>query len=856
MKHVMLFMPNDCAFDIIHRMGNSGIMQFDDLNGDITAFQRTYANYITKCQDLEQILLYFHSEIEAKNLILPVSPNLAKFMSKDAKKQDRNSFFKEKIATMTNHLGAKAKEVRQLNKVHKQLLIEFNQNRMLKYVIQEALKGYKQQIDPSTQLPMTETTNDYGEKIRFSRLTGVLNSDDQTAFERMVFRFSRGSCFLRFADIHDGSELAALGEDGASDYSPVLFEDPVTGKEVTKVVFTAVFVGSVLREKIKTICNAFNATIVEVPDAESVDAMATDQRNAEREMNDSDNLIKANRQRTVSILEDLTKNYYEWTMEVKCMKGVFHTLNKCRSENNEYVIAQGWLLADKMEYVQGLVHEIAGDSKGGALSEKRVTNAMPPTYFKTNKFTAVFQATVDIYGVPRYQEVNPALFTAVTFPFLFGVMYGDVGHGTLFTLFALYFVLNEKSLGKQQLGELTNMMFQGRYLLLLMGMFAVYCGFIYNEWFCLAMDIFGSKFTTNTTMDKFYTGGNRDTLWIQGGVEGYGREVYTFGVDPQWHMAKNELTFLNSFKMKLSVVLGITQMLAGILLKWCNAIYNRDDLTFIFECVPQVVFMVSLFVYMNSLIIYKWTIDWQEAFAEDRTAPSLINTMINMGLGMGSLGTEAQLYEGQESIQPVLFCMAILCIPLMLFPKPILLHKRNQAKHAKKDYKALGSNDEAAEEYSMEEGKHSDGGATKDADDEHHGEGHEEHGLMDLAIEQCIETIEFVLSCVSNTASYLRLWALSLAHAELAKTFWEMSMAPVINMQGSFGFAYVTVAYAMFAMSTVAVLMVMDPLECVLHALRLHWVEFQNKFYKADGVAFKPFCYKTILSVALSNGKE
>jgi V-type H+-transporting ATPase subunit a len=77
----------------------------------------------------------------------------------------------------------------------------------------------------------------------------------------------------------------------------------------------------------------------------------------------------------------------------------------------------------------------------------------PPTYFKTNKFTKVFQNIVDAYGVARYQEVNPAVFTAITFPFLFGIMYGDVGHGLLLLIFSLILIAKEKSLQRIKLIE-------------------------------------------------------------------------------------------------------------------------------------------------------------------------------------------------------------------------------------------------------------------------------------------------------------------------------------------------------------------------------------------------------------------
>ena len=72
---------------------------------------------------------------------------------------------------------------------------------------------------------------------------------------------------------------------------------------------------------------------------------------------------------------------------------------------------------------------------------------------------------VDAYGIARYREVNPAVFTIATFPFLFAVMFGDVGHGSMMLLLTIWLVANERKLGGQDLGDMFDMIFGGAQML-------------------------------------------------------------------------------------------------------------------------------------------------------------------------------------------------------------------------------------------------------------------------------------------------------------------------------------------------------------------------------------------------------
>jgi len=117
----------------------------------------------------------------------------------------------------------------------------------------------------------------------------------------------------------------------------------------------------------------------------------------------------------------------------------------------------------------------------------------PPSYFNLNEFTASFQEIIDTYGKPNYKEANPTLFSIFTFPFLFGMMFGDIGHGSLMTAFAIYLCLYKDTIGRK---NFLYAALPARYLLLLMGTCSMYMGFIYNDFLSIPTNFFGTNWTT------------------------------------------------------------------------------------------------------------------------------------------------------------------------------------------------------------------------------------------------------------------------------------------------------------------------------------------------------------------------
>jgi len=388
-------------------------------------------------------------------------------------------------------------------------------------------------------------------------------------------------------------------------------------------------------------------------------------------------------------------------------------------------------------------------------------------------------------------------------------------------------IINERKWARADLGEIVGTFFFGRYIILLMGLFSIYTGFVYNDIFSKTLHLFHSGWT-------FPEG---ESGIVRGEPNGH---VYPFGLDPGWHGADNALIFTNSYKMKMSIVLGVAHMTFALCLQVPNHLRFHRFADLYHGFLPQMLFLQSIFGYLVICIIYKWLVDWSKS---SLPPPSLLNMLIGMFLSPGTISEDSRLYRGQGFVQTVLLLIAAICVPWMLCVKPYLLWK--ETKGIQRDgYRGLsGDDDEFGVRNEDLEGEEEGHGRAIAAD---MSEEHEQHDFSEVVIHQIIHTIEFCLGCISHTASYLRLWALSLAHAQLSEVLWDMTLARALGFGGLFGKVMLVFVFLMWFTCTVFILCIMEGLSAFLHALRLHWVEANSKFYGAGGYQFKPLSFAAL----------
>uniref|UniRef100_A0A673ZSF3 V-type proton ATPase subunit a n=1 Tax=Salmo trutta TaxID=8032 RepID=A0A673ZSF3_SALTR len=783
MTLAQLYLQSESAYCCVSELGEIGMVQFRDLNPDVNVFQRKFVNEVRRCEEMDRKLRFVEKEIKKANIpMVDTGENPEVPLPRDM--IDLEATF-EKLEN----------ELKEINTNQEALKKNFLELTELKHILRRTQQFFDEvnsTMEDPNLLEESSTLMDPAEAgtrapLRLGFVAGVISRERIPTFERMLWRVCRGNVFLRQADIEDS------------------LEDPATGDQVYKSVFIIFFQGDQLKTRVKKICEGFRASLYPCPETpqerkEMAAGVATRIDDLQMVLNQTED----HRQR---VLQAAAKTVRVWFIKVRKMKAVYHTLNLCNIDvTQKCLIAEVWCPVSDMDSIQFALRR--GTEKSGStvpsILNRMQTKQTPPTFNKTNKFTSGFQNIVDAYGIGNYREMNPAPYTIITFPFLFAVMFGDLGHGVLMTCAALYLVLRESRLVAQKNdNEVGTMVFAGRYIILLMGVFSIYTGIIYNDCFSKSLNLFGSGWSVRPMFDP-------RVLQLDPAVRGVFNGPYPIGIDPIWNIATNKLTFLNSFKMKMSVILGVIHMLFGVSLSLFNHLYFKKPLNIYLGFIPEIVFMASLFGYLVILVFYKWVA--YDAHTS-RNAPSLLIAFINMFLFNYSDPTNQPLYRGQMAIQTLLVLIALACVPCMLIVKTLVMRRqylwqKNLVLYQHLPFHThflpvpvllcpchLGVHTGCVFSLSLLQ-----------------------FNFGDVAVHQAIHTIEYCLGCISNTASYLRLWALSLAHAQLSEVLWTMVMHLGLSSRSFGGFVALSIIFGAFAVLTVCILLIMEGLSAFLHS--------------------------------------
>ena len=148
---------------------------------------------------------------------------------------------------------------------------------------------------------------------------------------------------------------------------------------------------------------------------------------------------------------------------------------------NAFII-EGWIPTKNLADVQRDVDSVTDGHVMVATDEsEQISAEKVPIALENPMPSQPFEVLVKAFALPKYNEIDPTMFVALIYPFLFALMLGDIGYGAVIIGIGLVVQRRLKSKGIRDLAR----------ILVYAGVLSVVFGFIYNEFF--GVELFGAS---------------------------------------------------------------------------------------------------------------------------------------------------------------------------------------------------------------------------------------------------------------------------------------------------------------------------------------------------------------------------
>jgi V/A-type H+-transporting ATPase subunit I len=220
-------------------------------------------------------------------------------------------------------------------------------------------------------------------------------------------------------------------------------------------------------------------------------------------------------------------------------------LKKKFMKTGRTTVFEAWVPKEKMGTAVKTVQKVCPEAVVNPAGEEK--GDRPPTLMVNPPFAKCFEKLVAAFGLPNYHEIDPTIITVVTFPIIFGLMFGDMGHGLILLIggFLIKPIFDKYKIK----GEMWDALYQGRNLIIACGISATIIGFLYGEFF-------GPTSAIHPDTPNWYT--------------------MITGLEHAPWFSPSEAPHGVLKLLKIAIIVGIAQITFGIVLDLINKVSARE----------------------------------------------------------------------------------------------------------------------------------------------------------------------------------------------------------------------------------------------------------------------------------------